>query len=587
MSSTAMPTTPPSAAGHLTGPLAAAQLSGAIPSASLSGTYPGAVTFNNAGNAFSGDGGGLTSLNASQLTSGTVPNARLAANVARTNQVWLLGGNAGTTPGTHFVGNTDNQFLDFRVDNRRALRLVPTGSNSVNVVGGWSGNYVWPGTVGATIGGGGAGNYAGTAYSNVVSLDFGTVGGGLQNFASLRATVGGGSENYASFHATVGGGNGNTAIGQHSTVAGGYGNTASGARAAVGGGWTNAAEGQYATVGGGYRNTVTAAGTGATLSGGQNNTVSNLFATVSGGAGNKANGSIATVGGGQNNTAGGLSSTVGGGEINNAAGLYATIPGGLWNTAGDYSFAAGRRAKANHQGAFVWADSQDADFASAANNEFAIRAQNGVRIAASGDGATVLTLSTERSWAFRQFGDGANAALELINYTGNKNFIFNTSGSVAIGTTAPAFNLHVNGTAGKPGGGSWSVASDARLKDAGRPFTRGLDALAQLAPRHYHYAADNPLQLPADRDYVGLIAQQVQAAIPEAIEPNATGYLHVNNDPILWTMLNGIKELNRKVETRANRLEQELKRRDTEITELNERLAKLEHLLSQLTSNSN
>ena len=34
----------------------------------------------------------------------------------------------------------------------------------------------------------------------------------------------------------------------------------------------------------------------------------------------------------------------------------------------DYTLAAGRRAVADHQGAFVWADSRDEDFSSAANN---------------------------------------------------------------------------------------------------------------------------------------------------------------------------------------------------------------------------
>jgi hypothetical protein len=51
----------------------------------------------------------------------------------------------------------------------------------------------------------------------------------------------------------------------------------------------------------------------------------------------------------------------------------------LSNTAeGRYSFAAGRRAKAYHDGAFVWADSTDADFASSANDQFAVRATGGV-----------------------------------------------------------------------------------------------------------------------------------------------------------------------------------------------------------------
>ena len=102
-------------ASNLSGTLSAAQLSGTLASANLGGAYSGAVTFNNAANSFSGSGAGLTALNASQLASGTVPDARLAANVARTNQVWLLTGNAGTTPGANFIGTTGNQPLEFKV----------------------------------------------------------------------------------------------------------------------------------------------------------------------------------------------------------------------------------------------------------------------------------------------------------------------------------------------------------------------------------------------------------------------------------------------------------------------------------------
>lgn len=60
-------------ASNLSGTLPTAQLSGTVASANFSGSYGNALTLNNAGNSFSGsftgNGGGLTSLNAAQLTS--------------------------------------------------------------------------------------------------------------------------------------------------------------------------------------------------------------------------------------------------------------------------------------------------------------------------------------------------------------------------------------------------------------------------------------------------------------------------------------------------------------------------------------
>jgi hypothetical protein len=43
-------------------------------------------------------------------------------------------------------------------------------------------------------------------------------------------------------------------------------------------------------------------------------------------------------------------------------------------------------------------------------------------------------------------------------------------------------------------------------------------------------------------EHVGLVAQEVQKVIPEAVTENRRGYLLVNNDPIIWAVLNAIKE---------------------------------------------
>ncbi len=80
--------------------------SGTIPSARLSGTYTGALALNNAGNSFSGSGGGLTGLNASNIASGTLADGRLAPTYSQalslTNATnWFVGaftgGGAGLT----------------------------------------------------------------------------------------------------------------------------------------------------------------------------------------------------------------------------------------------------------------------------------------------------------------------------------------------------------------------------------------------------------------------------------------------------------------------------------------------------------
>jgi hypothetical protein len=269
---------------------------------------------------------------------------------------WSLTGNAGTNPATNFLGTTDNAALEIRVNNARALRIEPTAT-SPNIIGGFSGNSVTSGVVGATISGGGESG----GLTNRVTDNYGTVGGGVVNQAGDNA----GTTSDRPY-ATVGGGNGNSAVGFNATVGGGYFNLASGDSATVGGGNSNTANAGQATIGGGA-----------------NNTASGLSATVAGGS---------------NNVANGWGATVGGGTVNIAGGQFATVAGGSGNIAnGDYSFVVGRRARnsnPNHDGVFLFADSTDdnADFDSITANEFAVRASGGFRFRTSADLSTGCNL---------------------------------------------------------------------------------------------------------------------------------------------------------------------------------------------------
>lgn len=131
-----------------------------------------------------------------------------------------------------------------------------------------------------------------------------------------------------------------------------------------------------------------AIGGGGTPSG-QGNRVTDNYGTIAGGAGNRAGDEAgttvdrpyATVGGGQSNHSDGNYATVGGGYANTAGGFGATVAGGHSNAAlGTYSFAAGRRAKANDNGSFVWGDSVPVDLVSNGVNSFRARAIGGFQL---------------------------------------------------------------------------------------------------------------------------------------------------------------------------------------------------------------
>jgi hypothetical protein len=473
----------------------ASNVLGTVSSGALAGSYSSAVTFTNGANnfsgAFAGNGAGLTNINAAALSGLTV------------GPLWTTTGNSNTVSGANFVGTADNQPLDFRVNNGRVLQLAPT-TNTANFIGGDSHNFVAPGVYGAVIGGGGTLAYpGGTGLTNKVLANFGTIGGGVGNTvdgtifnsAGDSATVAGGYQNSAlGNNATVGGGADNLNQGDNSTIAGGtlnfvarypgdtitggVGNTNSGQYAFIGGGSLNSiSSAYYATVGGGYSNVISALGEAyQTIGGGANNFISwnARSTTISGGAGNTIGTAAfrATIAGGVGNVissnaphsaiSGGESNLVqinsdhaviSGGASNKVSGFFGAIPGGDQNVAGTNALAAGHRAKANHTGSFVWADSQDADFATTATNQFLIRASGGVGIGTSspnrplsinastnGDWLSLMDNVGVTRWHLNNSGGGLNFAQTGI--ADNRLFL-NTNGYVGIGTAIPAHPLTV------------------------------------------------------------------------------------------------------------------------------------------------
>jgi len=132
------------------------------------------------------------------------------------------------------------------------------------------------------------------------------------------------------------------------------------------------------------------------IGGGAANTIgTNSSATIGGGFGNTARARESTIGGGGGNWISDTASyaTISGGASNTNSGQYASVAGGQFNVAsGDFSFAAGDRAKAVHGGAFVWADSGNADFSSTATNQFLVRASGGVGINTNNPAGAALSV---------------------------------------------------------------------------------------------------------------------------------------------------------------------------------------------------
>ena len=164
------------------------------------GTYANAVSFDNAGNRFSGsfagDGAGLSNLNAATLGGWDA------------GQFWRVNGNSGVSS-SWYLGTADRQPFEMRVDGYRGLRLEPTSNRWANLLVGSTNNLLDSDVSAATIAGG-VGNAIGrTSGSSTVAGGRGNaigsdsagsyVGGGIGNrmeAGSVRSVIAGGWSNW-------------------------------------------------------------------------------------------------------------------------------------------------------------------------------------------------------------------------------------------------------------------------------------------------------------------------------------------------------------------------------------------------------
>jgi hypothetical protein len=102
----------------------------------------------------------------------------------------------------------------------------------------------------------------------------------------------------------------------------------------------------------------------------------------------------------------------------------------------------------------------------------------------------------------------------------DNNFSFMASGGgngrVGIGTTTPAYTLHVNGSVA--GTSAYNNLSDARLKKDVQPINDALAIVGALRGVTFNWDQTvDPLMKLDDRNHVGFLAQEVEAVLPQAV----------------------------------------------------------------------
>jgi hypothetical protein len=613
-------------ASNVSGTIAAAQISGPVSSANLSGTYDNAVMLTNAGNSFSGNGSGLTSLNAAYLT-GTVPISALSAAVVTNTE-------SGVTLTGTLNGNGGG------LTNLNASQLASIGNTNGAAAGnffaGPAGNPVTSGSYNTAVGG--------LAFSNNGTGSYNTANG----FAALSANTGGSynlaagygalaentlgqdntAEGYAAIASNTNGirdtGNGYGALyyntsGSFNTAAGGkalFSNTSGSYNTAAGDsallsdttGSNNVALGYYAgsSITSGSSNidignwglagdtNIIRIGSGQTaayLAGvinGNGGGLTNLSAAqFSGGAvpwselpGFQSSSNYSAVGGGQNNavTLSADHSVIGGG-YNNTIGAndyQGTIAGGYYNTLASgagYSAIGGGQFNTNSSAEGTIGGGQ----INLASGQYQSTVGGGYENTASGSYATVPGgfqnvaggVSSLAAGAHAQAAnDGAfvwadDSTSAPFASTNNNSFNIRAAGGVRIATTSA-------GTVGAllaAGQTSWTTLSDRNAKKNFQPvdYQEVLAKLASVPIQQWNYKWEKDGDVPN----LGPMAQDFKHAFFPGRDDKGISTLEFDG-----VELAAIQGLNQKLEARSRELE-------TENADLRARLEKLEQLVTE------
>jgi hypothetical protein len=117
-----------------------------------------------------------------------------------------------------------------------------------------------------------------------------------------------------------------------------------------------------------------------------------------------------------------------------------------------------------------------------------------------------------------------------------------------------AFIGGTNGAYNEKNVTTWETTSDARIKKNIADFSDGLSVIEALRVCTFEYRAPEEItELPQsaaiDRPGVqlGVIAQEIREVLPACVTENSTGVLSVSTDPLVWHLVNAVKQLSAEI----------------------------------------
>ena len=123
-------------------------------------------------------------------------------------------------------------------------------------------------------------------------------------------------------------------------------------------------------------------------------------------------------------------------------------------------------------------------------------------------------------------------------------------------SSVSSYSLVAGQSAAKPGGGSWSVFSDSRIKENVTPYTKGLADILLINTVTYEY--NGLAGTTKGSKYTGVIAQEMKEIFPDTVktykaklneeDEEETELYDFNSSDLTFALINAVKELKAEIE---------------------------------------
>jgi hypothetical protein len=124
-----------------------------------------------------------------------------------------------------------------------------------------------------------------------------------------------------------------------------------------------------------------------------------------------------------------------------------------------------------------------------------------------------------------------------------------TSSNVRFGSIG--VGMDASGTSGRIDAANDIVAfssSDIRFKENITPIENALDKISKISGNTYDWKAENKAEHGYEGNDVGVIAQEIEAVLPQLVQTRENGFKAVKYDKLVALLIQGIKEQQTQIE---------------------------------------